>query len=469
MRRGPVELDPWMVPVPVRTSTFVPLDRAHAPMNLEVDLAAIGAFFSPRARQIAAADFQLLPDGVSRGRLGAGRAVHVRGHYLKGVGRTPLAANWRVADDARHATGHLFASAAVREYLVSRHAEARGIGDAIVPCTGVLFRPLPAGARPAIRAGLGSGPVPAIDLRFQAISVKPAGFARLSNFSWALHQLDVAHAHIVELMLLFQRYLDPTTPVDPAACTPTTMTAALVAAIDRGFANFERYFAAGVNWGYLDNNVTADGRFLDLEVPAVLGGPCLGVLHTAAGATGARASDRWVGLDALDFARRVQIFVEDLGSRLRFIAGSCAIQHAMVRQFAAALADELDRAIPRGHRVRSPRALATWTAASIARTLDLGATGRRALREVIDARQRYVADQTDGAIGGPLRDTPLRLAIHAPGVQRYLRQPTWAPPLSPGALEEATRYNDAVRRVDQARSIDELFAELRRARAAIAR
>ncbi len=467
MPRDPAELDPWTVPVPLRRSTFVPLRRADAALNLEVELGAIGVFFASRATRVGSADFQLLPDGAARGRLGAGRAVHFRGHYLKGVGRTPLAANWRVADDLRHATGHMFPSAAAREYLVTRYARARGVGDAIVPCEGVLLRPLPPGARADVLAPLQRDAIPAIDRRLQAISVKPSGFARLSNFTWALHQLDTSHAQIGELTLAFQRYLDPRVTVDPAACTPATMIAALAAAIERGFATFERSFAAGINWGYVDNNISADGRFLDLEVPTVLGGAALGVLHTDATATAARARDRWVGLDALDFARRAQIFVEDLAARLRFLAGSCAMQNPLARRFAAAIGEELDRAIPRTHRVRSPRALATWTAASVARTLDLDAHGRRELRAVIAARLRFVADQTDTELAGRLREVPLRLAIHAPGVRRHFRQPTWAPPLPPRAFERAAIYNEALDRVDAARSQDAMFDALRGAARAI--
>jgi hypothetical protein len=455
------EEEPWTIPVPVRSSTFVALHRADAAYNVEVDLGAVGAFFASPAKAVGFADFQLLPDGVSRGRLGAGRALQYRGHYLKGVGRTPLAANWRLSDDARHASGHLFPSAAARELLVSRYAAAHGLADAIVPCTGLLVRPLPARARAEVRASLPPGPVPAIDLRLQAISVKPGGFARLSNFTWALHQLEAAHRQLGELSLAMQRHLDPTATVAPRECTPRTVMDALARAIDRGFANFERYFAAGIHWGYIDNNLTADGRFLDLEVPAVLGGAALGV-HDDGPPGPRRASGRRVGLDAHDNGRRVRIFVEDLESRLRFLEGSCALQHPLVRRFAGALADELARALPRSHPVRSSRALARWTEASLTRALALGATARRRLRATIAARQRFVDEQVDAGLDGEVREVDLEIAIHAPGVQRRFRQPAWAPPASAASLEAAARYNAALIAVDATRSADELLGELRR-------
>lgn len=467
MRRARPQDDPWTIPVPVRSSCFTPLDRAHARFNIEVDLGAIGAFFEPRADELGHADFQLLPDAGARGRLGAGRAVHYRGHYLKGVGRTPLAANWAFADDRRHATGHLFASAAVREYLISRFCEAHGLGDAIVPCTGVLVRPLPRGGRAAAIASMPRRePVPAIDLRFQAISVKPGGFARLSNVTWALHHPDVLHRQIAELALALQRVCDPSSPLDPSACSPRSVIAALAAAIERTLVHQDRYFAAGVHWGYLDNNITADGRFLDLEVPGVVGAASFGVLQGPGDAT--RAGGRWIGLEPLDVARRLGVFVEDLRARLAFLAGSSAMPHPLARRFAAELARELDAAVPRTHVIRSARAQRIRLEAGLAATLALGPRARASLRALIAARQRYVLDRTDAPVDVALRDVALDLAIHTPGVGLRFRQPAWAPAADDRALAIAAGYNAAVRRADAAPTIDRLFDDLRRGARAIA-
>jgi len=469
MRIDPAADVPWAIPVPVRTSTFTPLAREHARWNVEVDLGGIGAFFAPRAERIAFTDFQLLPEGVSRGRLGAGRGVHLDGHYLKGVGRTQLAANWRVDDDLRHATGHLFPSAAVREYLASRYAEACGLADTIVPCEGLLMRPLPRGARAQVKVGLPPGEIAPIDLRFQAISVKPAGFARLSNFTWALHQLEAAHRAIAEVAYAVERHLDPSRTVAPSACTPRSVIAALEVALERGLVTLERSFAAGLSWGYIDNNLTACGRALDLEGPTVFGGPVFGVRQDEPEPQPMRARDRWVGLDALDLARRAEIFVDDLAALLHFLATSNALQHPLARRFAAELGHELARTFPASHVIRSRRARVARVEASIAGTLDLGARGRRALRRVIAARDAYVADQTDAAIDGALIEPPIRLALHAPGVRRRFRYPAWAPPPSAAAIERASVFNDGLERIEQSRTIDELYAELRRASAAVER
>jgi len=456
-----------MIPVPLKASTFTPLERAHAACNVEIDLAGIGTYFAPRARAIGAVDFQLLPEGAVRGRLGNGRGVHYRGYYLKGVGRTQLAANWMIDGDTRHATGHMFPSSAAREYLVSRYAEAHGLADAIVACEGVLARRLPRGARAHVAIGLPERePIAAIDLRAQAISIKRSTFARLSNFTWALHQLDNAHRAIAEMTLAIERALAP--EVDAAACTPRSMIAALAASIDRGWTMLERSFEAGVSWGYIDNNLSACGRALDLEAPTVFGGPIFGVRQDEPTPAPMRAGDRWVGLDALDYARRAEIFVDDLAARFAFLATSTALQHPLARRFAHELGRELARAFPASHVVRSAKARAARVERHLARALDLGATGRRALRTIVAARDRFVADQTDAVIDGAVADVPIRFAQHAPAVRRAFRRPAWAPAPSAAMIERATIWNDAVESCDRARSIEAYFTALRRGARAIA-
>ncbi len=466
-------LDPWTIPVPVTPSTFRSLHPAHRGCNVEVDLGAIGAFFTSPAARVGAADFQLLPDGARRGRLGAGRALYLGRHYLKGVGRTPLAANWRIPDDRRHATGHLLPTAAIREYLVSRHVEAHGAADTILPCVGLLLRPLPPGGAASVRRSLPRPfrvPVSPLDERFQAISVKPGDFARLSNFSWAAHQLEPLHRQVGELALAMHRYLDPSRDIAASECTPAALVAALVAALARGFANCHRYFEIGVHWGFIDNNFTADGRFLDLEVPVVVGANVFGVVEWNARPERLRAGAHWTGLEALGFARRARLFVEDLRARLRFLVDSRALQNGFARLFAQEIVRELDRALPPSHLVRSERAQARWVIAALERSLDLGATGRRALRQLVVARLGWLATQVDAPLlGGPGRTVALHLAPYTPGSRPYLRQPAWAPPAAAAALDRAATWNHVVEQVDRTRTIDACFAELRRACRAIKR
>ena len=167
----------------------------------------LGAFFAPRAERVAFADFQLLPEGASRGRLGAGRGVRLDGWYVKGVGRTQLAANWRVSKDTRHATGqHVSVVGGPRRILdqpLCRGERARRRDRPLRWDSRSRVSALGASACPLL-LGLPHGePIAAIDHRFQALSVKPDGFARfsVSKSPWAMHQLDSAHSAIADIAL----------------------------------------------------------------------------------------------------------------------------------------------------------------------------------------------------------------------------------------------------------------------------
>ena len=127
---------------------------------------------------------------------GSGRSGVYRGWYLKGIGRTPLAANWHQGDYL-HNTGHLAASSAIRELAISEWLRALSLDDTIVPCEGLLLAPLaPELARFAelLYGRLLDAPLPAVDRGFQAISVKRADFARASNFSSSTSSGFSAHS-----------------------------------------------------------------------------------------------------------------------------------------------------------------------------------------------------------------------------------------------------------------------------------
>ncbi len=100
---------PWMVPVPVRPSSFTPLRPEHAELNVEAALGEIGAFGAvrtmPDPTELLMCDLQMNADTSSFGRLGAGRSGVFRGKYIKGVGRTSLAGNWANPDDLAQNTG----------------------------------------------------------------------------------------------------------------------------------------------------------------------------------------------------------------------------------------------------------------------------------------------------------------------------------------------------------------------------
>src|SRR3954467_2453467 len=128
---------PWNVPVRVEAASFVPLYAVHAELNVRT--ASSPAFDSrvqPRARhELLYADLQTPLYSHVSGRLGSGRSGFYRGWYLKGIGPTPLAANWNRGDHL-HSSGHLAASAAIREYIASLYVARQGSADTIVPCDG---------------------------------------------------------------------------------------------------------------------------------------------------------------------------------------------------------------------------------------------------------------------------------------------------------------------------------------------
>src|SRR5207244_5555831 len=91
--------------------------------NVDVDSTKVPAFGSLREPvapdELLYVDLQTTSDLHRPGRLGPGRAGFHHGRYLKGVGRTPLTANWNIACDQKVATGHLAASAAIRALVAT--------------------------------------------------------------------------------------------------------------------------------------------------------------------------------------------------------------------------------------------------------------------------------------------------------------------------------------------------------------
>src|SRR4051812_4657640 len=177
---------PWNVPVRVEAASFVPRYAVHAELNVRT---ASSRAFDSQVQPCAShgllySDLQTVLYSHVAGRLGSGRSGFYRGWYLKGIGRTPLAANWNRGDHL-HSSGHLAASAAIREYVASLYLAEQGCADTIVPCEGVLFAELSRELRHYRSNLYGAMPddlVPPVDRYLQAISVKPGAFARQSNF-----------------------------------------------------------------------------------------------------------------------------------------------------------------------------------------------------------------------------------------------------------------------------------------------
>jgi hypothetical protein len=278
---------PWLFPAPVRTGRFTTSTRPDLRrFNVEVALDRISAYcFSKNtASDVLHYEMQTQLLGNARGRLGTGRAGVYAGHYLKGVGRTPAAANWNDEADVYHGSGHLAVGSAIRERAITTCLQTRGLGDSIVPCVAVLLGRLKASeSRAVAQAQSSSRPgFTAADSRYMAMTAKPADFARISNFAFALDRFEVNPRSIGELFLELEHYLLPPERRRDADGSPQTIVDAMEQSLERGVAHFQAFARAGLFWLYLESNFSLDGRFLDLETPVYFGQPFVGVVRGAA-------------------------------------------------------------------------------------------------------------------------------------------------------------------------------------------
>lgn len=204
---------PWLFPVPVRRSRFVTIDPKFSRFNIEAapDLIDRFSFSAAPNREVLLYDLQTQLHGNYASRHGSGRSGIYLGHYLKGIGRTPAAANWNDKRDIYHASGHLSVASAIRERLITVFLQARGLANTIVPCKSVLVSRLSATEARAVRRNQSSSrpEFARCDGAMIALTVKPANFARMSNFVFALDHSPTEPREIGELFLDLERYLHP--------------------------------------------------------------------------------------------------------------------------------------------------------------------------------------------------------------------------------------------------------------------
>ncbi|WNG36479.1 hypothetical protein F0U61_24470 [Archangium violaceum] len=457
--------DPWAVPVPVSPAGFTALHASHARYAVQVDLGRIGSFgFSTRPEheaELLYADLQTNADVNISHRLGSGRAGFYSGKYLKGVGRTLLAANWHHPTDRYHSSGHLFPSAAAREYLVSRYLEALGAGDALVPCEGLLLAPLPSEAERYVESsfpGRDLSQLAPADRRLQAISVKAAGFARLSNFAWAFSQWRGGAPSVVELFLRMARYLgDPTQPeVRPSDVTPEALAQRLEGAIERLVLHFERYFQAGVYWGSFHNNFTADGRFLDLETPIVFGGPFIGIvaargkLPESVDLAGCRT---FVGCEVLECLRQFRTFLAFLIDRLEWLGRNDWNGGELERRFLWDTAEALRARFPSSYWLHDVGALGEKLTGALTATLALPRKATVELSALVEAQCRVMLN-LEPRHTGTVRLVPVEMPLANPeptfqvvvGVPRFLEGLV-------GQTRAGRIFNEALSLVDGAENV----------------
>jgi hypothetical protein len=399
---GAPPLMPWHAPMPVASSDFVPLEPRLASYNVSLALGDIGTYrYVSRARvtrDLAYGDFQTNLEANITGRLGSGRAARYRGKYLKGIGRTTMAANWNRFADRNNNCGSLYPSFAIRELLVSTYLDARGARDVIVPCEGLLLRP----RDPALISHFDRRVRP-IDQRFQAISVKPAGFGRFSNLVWLAHHVDYMRhiGNAVQLSDFFAcllRTVDPTRETAPEAVTPEHIARTIEEAFARVTGAYRRAWQHGVYFLYPHNNFSADGRVCDIESHWILGGPIVAMA----------ASRRDFGFFTPVMAfKQCRTFLHWLDAWLGYVASAPAPVLSGHRAFAAAVRGALRERFGPPARYLTDRAigarLAGWARDELA--LDRAET-----RQVADATQGYL----EGGVAGLAGLTPRRTKL--PGV-----------------------------------------------------
>jgi hypothetical protein len=458
---------PWWLAVPVRPSEFVPLTPDLAEFNVQVDLGAIAPFGDTvQARdhgETLYCDLQLNPDVNYPRRLGSGRSGYFRRHYLKGIGRTVLAGNWADPGDQYHGTGHLAATGAAREAMVSAYLEGAGLGDTIVGCRGVLARPLPASLRGYPESILcrtmgADARGSEVDRHVAALSVKAGDFARLSNIHWLLERVGYAGmgTHVRDVMLGLAMFTAADkAPLDPSSISPTAVVDGLATAFDHTVDNFRRFFEAGVMWISIHNNVALDGRFVDLELPVVIGAPLVGDLVLGEGHL-----PNTVGFEVFDFMRYAGTFLRVFRARLELLAQSLCASAPRMRDFLRETTEALVQRFDTDHWALNHAARGAVVSEWFRRSLGLRGDGL--------ARLQAHAAAAIGARPRPdvrRRALPLHFAEVESGVHATLYAWDGVPVPSLRAFEPAQRYCAALRRIDAATSVEEYLAELGRGRA----
>lgn len=266
-----------MTTTPLRSSPFVPLHDVHAEFAVETAMDGSADILD----EPLYSDYQTNPEMCVLGRLGSGRAGLYRGRYLKGVGRTRLAANWATPEDVFHHSGHQATSGATREYLVSVYMRAKGYAHLINPCEGILVRPAAPILRdyllPQLSAAMAANPPPYFnsDLALQAITLKPEGVTRFSNFVWLSLNLDLIGSGfgVEEFLRLWVQELGgaPEDSIDASVAARLYFDK-----LESTLVNLHVFWRSGVLWGSLHNNFSIDGRYVDLEGPALVGRPVAG-------------------------------------------------------------------------------------------------------------------------------------------------------------------------------------------------
>lgn len=310
----------WMVRL-TQATQYEPLFERHRPLAFEAVPHQRDGYSFRRLDEfenwdgVGLSDLQYQPGNPSR-LLGSCRSVHVSDHYLKGVGLTPLFPTLPI--EYFHGSGHLFPSAAAREYLISEWVKGLGLERWLVPCTGILVAPMDEGLKAVskeIYYPNGNHTlerrVPECDLYLKAISIKPGPFLRFSNFEWLVH-FGVGET-LGELEGIIRDWYHEALGDDGASLPypEDDIELALQRIEIHTRIKIEQFFSFqknGITWTSMNNNFTAGLRFLDLEIPLVTEpGIPFGIVNPST--TGNEYPAR---IELFQMVRQVRMFVLDL-------------------------------------------------------------------------------------------------------------------------------------------------------------
>lgn len=472
---------PWNIPVPVRPGKFRSLFTDHQHCNIIAAPERIGIFGARQdpvpLDEILLVDQQTTPYFHVSGRMGSGRSGVYRGLYLKGIGRTLLAGNWNF-NDLNHNTGHLAASSAIREYVISAYVRAAGGERSIVPCQGVLLDSLSPRLeflRNLLSKKFPEHTLPAADGAIQAITVKPGSFARISNFTWLLHHLTPGYLEAGSNSLSrFSQLLATALSVhhcgklpDLRTISPSILVAQLEQAMRNAFKNFEIWMSLGIWWGSFGNNFTIDGRFLDLETPSVAGGPFFGQLSSEGVLEGRIRRGSVAGTEIFSYLAQMERFCRLIVQTLSRLPH---LFHPIEREFARTLAEEVEHKLLGTESYLGSRDRAVELALDMhARaTPSLSPKALAKLREILEYEYGWTTGE--GAFAGsykawaptitlsipPITSEPgVRWSFHA---LHLAGDEAIVPPAA--AQELARKLHDLIAELDAITDIDEMLSRL---------
>ncbi len=452
----------WLFPVPVRPSRFRASARRWSRYNIQIAYERIAPFsFDNSSTEDAVLyyDYQTQLEPNPFGRLGSGRGGIYFGRYVKGVGRTPAAANWRESRDRYHGSGHLSIASALRERLITVVLTLRGLQNTIVPCETVLVRPLSPAEQLAIRKGATSSDVsfaPA-DGRMCALTVKPADFARPANFVFALNNFGEGPRYLGRLFLDFERYLRPPRDRKNIEGAPAEIAQALEDAFFRALENFERFARAGLLWFYVRGNFTLDGRFLDLETPYFFGSPFVGIGMP----DDPSYARQFLGFEEFFLVQYWRRFLEWLHARLIFLCGRGMFVHRESRLFLTQIKREIAARFPRNHLLFQDLELQQRATMNLSSALQLGPSARIRLRRL--ARSAFQAIVYSAPYPIPDQSwhgVDFQPAPAHPIPMRYYTPEFFEPKLTP----DAENFADALQRLSAIQNVASLLDNLSRYR-----